>query len=486
MPPVDGGAWIPITVTQIPLTDPEVMGPGRGAEEWHSQWIIDIPVEGAPQSAFNDYHRYQWYQLESTMGTYTFGPIDNDLNNAISAGRKFGFGIMTTCPGCAGPGYDGAPSSYPQYLHTLMQAETPPDWMAGGGNNAPEWVPNWNSNTYLTRFEALLNALAAHLQTGSHNGVTYSDAISYVDVRGYGSFGEWHVALIADTVSAQPPGPATAATLTRIIDAHVNAFPDYPLVSLICTFDGNRYSNMGVPPSVGYHALTVTNNFGPLGWRRDNWGWTDGYIRALLDQNTIVYQGLNFGTALMARWQTSPIVGEPPSGTTGTACEFDDLPIEVSRYHATSFGNGNYGNTTSALCMHDNVRAASKAAGYRLVITGGSYRMTPSRSLGVRLSWQNLGLGPPYDGWTATYELRAAGGATVFTANTAFAPKLFLPQASPTSFDEAFQVPASVAAGTYSLVVIIRDPKGFMKPLPLAITGRQADGSYVLGSVVLP
>jgi len=49
----------------------------------------------------------------------------------------------------------------------------------------------------------------------------------------------------------------------------------------------------------------------------------------------------------------------------------------------------------------------------------------------------------------------------------------------------SFKLPGSLATGTYSVSVQITDPAGVSPPLQLASTGRQADGSYTLGTVVI-
>ena len=47
------------------------------------------------------------------------------------------------------------------------------------------------------------------------------------------------------------------------------------------------------------------------------------------------------------------------------------------------------------------------------------------------------------------------------------------------------EVPSAVAGGTYDVVLQITDPDNISPPMTLSIQGRQADGSYRLGSVSL-
>ena len=102
----------------------------------------------------------------------------------------------------------------------------------------------------------------------------------------------------------------------------------------------------------------------------------------------------------------------------------------------------------------------------------------------ITLNWKNVGLSPTYDNWDVVYELKNSGGTTVWSGTSAFELRLFLPQTNATVRTDNFTVPTSVAAGTYSLIMYVKDPTGYRQPLPLAITGRRSDGGYVLRSSV--
>jgi hypothetical protein len=46
--------------------------------------------------------------------------------------------------------------------------------------------------------------------------------------------------------------------------------------------------------------------------------------------------------------------------------------------------------------------------------------------------------------------------------------------------EDRFTLPASVPAGRYALSVVVKDPSGYRDPLPLAVPGRRANGTYLL------
>lgn len=468
-----------VSFTTIPYSQPDLNRPGAGAEQWNDQNHTNIPINGTNTRRLDKYFRFSWSMLENGMNEYNWSRFDQEINDAISKGQQFSFGIMTHYPDAVAPhrlNYDGGYAVYPLYLHNMMQAEPVKDWRASNG----AWVPNWNSEAYLTRMLALHKALDQHIKTSSYNGVAYKDVINYVDIRGYGAFGEWHSYTIADQMSQYPAGTrATTASLNRIIDAHVEGFPDFPLVIMVSAFDCNRLANTMNPPEVAYHALTRNNRWGKIGWRRDNWGATDQYIRNYTDQNTNVVNGMRMDTAIMNRWRYAPVVGEPCCNA-----DYNDLENQVRRYHAVSFGNGNYSPSAS---IGENMRAASKAAGYRYIIANGTVPATVNTgtAFAVSLGWQNVGLTPTYEAWNIVYELKNGSGNVVWSSNSSFQLKFFAPEANPRTVTDNLTIPPTVQAGNYTLTVKVADPEGFRQPMPLFINDRNSDGSYTLRTITV-
>ena len=197
--------------------------PGRGAEQWHNAaGSIAYPTADNSQQSLDVYNRFTWNRLEgATAGSYNWKDFDDEIKDAINNGQKFSFGIMSCFPWGSGRGiviYDNGDAAYPEYLHRLMQSETYKDWKTDGSGPTDgygSWVPNWNSPYYLDRLRALHEALYAHIKsssytaiTGPHKGksIAYKDVISNIDIRGYGSWGEWHAAGIVDDISRLPGG----------------------------------------------------------------------------------------------------------------------------------------------------------------------------------------------------------------------------------------------------------------------------------------
>lgn len=464
--------------TQIPLTDPAFPRPGAGANYFFNSRALTT------LASYDDYFRIDWVELQSAHGSINWAPLDNAINAAIDAGRKITIGFPT-CDDFSTTTLGGAKIAYPVFVHTLMQAETIKDWLFTTTN---QWVPNWNSNNYLSELENFLVQLNTHLLAGTHSGKNYRDAILYIDIRGFGNYGEWHNYGSGYNGSGGWLGPAgtqaTDATLIRIIDAHVNALPTFPLLGIISKVYGDEMST-----AVGYHALTAANSWGPIGFRSDHIADAGTFNFENIKMAGRTLNGLNFQTAFKNVYKTSPMTGEiiqPGSGSNngGASCNLYDLLNETNAYHGSQFSNVNMQNPNTA-CEITNMTDSSKAAGYRIVLTGGSVTtgITPGSTFAVTLNWQNLGLAPTYENWTVTFQLKS-GATTVTSWNSAFTLKRFLPSASATVQTDTLTMPGSVTAGTYTLNLIINDPAGYRLPFPLNITGRNADGSYTLSTTV--
>jgi hypothetical protein len=483
----------PLSFVALP-DDVDVRAPGRGGESWHGNDEVALPSDADEAPALDVYGRsfYTWAVLEPTLGDYDFSRLEDALHDAIDRGQKLSFGLMTVYPGDEvnpSPTDGGRGMSYPLYLHELMQDAGDPanhgatDW---SNPDADWWLPNYNSDHYLDRFDALNAAINSLLETGSYAGVAYRDVIGYIDIRGFGAYGEWHHAGFIDSAN-QPDGTPgswpvglrpTVATLRRIVDSHVENYPRFQLAALIGAFDAEYFNNTYNPPAIAQYVLDAENEVGPLGWRRDQWASDAGYLHAYLDENDRSFDGgPEFRLAIMDRWKTSPILGEPEcSGT-----DMGLLEEQVRLYHATMVGNSNY-CTAVTPTISANVQAASRAMGYRLVLEGGSAPVSAraGQALPITLAWRNLGVAPTYEHWDVTFELQTDAGEVVWRGASDMALYRFLPADAATEHRDTPTVPADVAPGSYRLVLRVLDPRGYRAPLPLALAGRTADGGYVL------
>jgi hypothetical protein len=498
----------PISFNEIPYGNVEFLGPGRGGESWNDQNIVDIPVEGSPQTSLDSYHRdlFSWAALEATKGVYDFSLIQQKINSCITLGQKFSFGIITVHVSndiSPTPIADGVKMNYPLWLHNEMQAEPVKDANIACVDEAINWwLPNYNSNIYLTRLELLYTALASWLNSTSYLGVTYRDVVGYIDIRGFGNKGGWshypffnnlglkdgNGDFIDGVAGTWPIGMRpTLDTLKRIVNVHTSSFSNYQLVQAIPAFDAEYFWNTYNPPDIAKYVLEIEYGGGKkIGWRNDNWGDNGTYVSDYLENNSRgTLDGQPFSYHIMERYKYAPIVGEPTSfadSTTFNGCYYGNFEYQVGFYHALSFGNGNFYGTL-VNCIKNNWRAASKKSGYRIKITGGEApsNVKVGNTLRISLSWQNVGASPTYENWVTNFEIQnRTSNAVLWTGSSSHTMKLFLPSASSTTVVDNFIIPGSVALGTRRLVLKIIDPLGYRDPFPLAIEGRRADGSYTL------
>lgn len=462
----------PLTVTTIAKAQPDFpYTPGRGPETWNGFNQVNVPVNGTSTVPAQDYIRYCWYQVQSQSATAAgasmiYTQIDNDFHAAITGGRTIRLGFLVNFGDNVPANVGGSRCVYPLALHNLMQAEAVKDH-----NDGSYWNENPNSANWLTWLTAMMNNVANHINTTSFNGVPYSSVFKAMDLRICGAFGEGAVN------NGEPLG--TVAGLNAIVDAYKAAFPNVFLEGMIGNFSGGQPGPTGLgftPEITSTYILSTSNAKGLIGVRRDNWGNNASYIRMWTDQNPNVH-GFRYDTTIQNRWKYAPVTGEPENSGT----DMSDLMAEVTRApFPTRIGNGNYSNTSAALS--NNMRAAYLAMGYRWQVASGNASTTFINGTvsNVTMSLVNNGSTPSYDHWTQVFDLRDPAGNLIATWNGTFDPYLVIPGTYSSSTN--FTLTAIPAATNYNLFVTFKDALGYMKPMPLANTAQQTNGSYLIRS----
>lgn len=462
LPEPTQGTTTNFTTTVIPFAEADLNAPGRGAEQWHDRQDINVGY-----SSLDRYQRFVATRIATaTRGVYNWTFFDNLVKECIANKQKLSFGYMTVyADGNTSHGLvkfsDGALAAYPEWLNNLMLANSNASLRPWKYGNV--WIPNYNSVEYSNWILEFNKAIDAHIKSTTINGVPVKNVVNVIDIRGVGNWGEWHhYPYVGDYPNKLPAGRMpTFESLKRIIDAHLLGFPDNPLVAMISAHDREFFVNTWTPPAISDYLATAKNNWGGVGYRNDHWGGLDAYTWKYLDH-----------PALANVWKTGYITGEPP-GSVGGTDNMGDLLRQITKYHVAMIGNGNMGNGIgSNVTVSNNFRAASKASGYRLVITGGS--ITTGTNGKISVNWQNTGIAPTYENWNTVFELKN-GNTIVWSGVSKFKARLFLPGSA--TIEDSF---SNIPTGNYTLTVKLVDPTGYRAPLPLAIRNRQADGSYLL------
>jgi len=310
-------------------------------------------------------------------------------------------------------------------------------------------------------------------------------------------YGESHWAgTYSNNVANMPSGfLPTGANLNTYVNQYKAAFPNFRLLAIMHGFDGNSMNNVKVPPEVGYNLLTSSTNAGRIGWKRMNFGigFCENYIPLNSINSSIVYNGMRFDTAIANLWKYAPLDVEGPNYDTrsGGPHALWSWPGETYLYHVNTVANGNLsdvnasGNVQDASQIaiqgvKDSAWKAFRKAGARLLPTGGSAPTTITNGTAFTINMQmaNWGVAPIYENWTLQYQLQnTSTSAVVWTGNSAYNVKSILP--GEVGWSDNVTV-SGVSPGTYKLVLKMVDPNGYRQPYPFGVTGRQADGSYVL------
>lgn len=392
----------------------DLPNPLRGQYRW-------LGAEPTPATATADdvYFRDQvyWGRLEPADDQWDFGWLDAGLAAAGERGGKFGFRVMAYCPGCWMNHREGFPAVTPSFVP--RQAGTD--------------IPDWNSTGFLGQWRGLMAEL----------GRRYGDdpRLGYVDVGGYGSYGEWHV---------EEGERVSDANGLAIVDAVASAFPAKHVLI-----------NTMTPVEFTLKALAAHPH---LGIRTDSLGCPDMYSMAAVDER------------LQSVWRTRPFFSE--------WCTRADPVLgaqQVRRFHVSTLSSGNMP------WSHDALTAAQRSA-YATALATAGYRIrlrsltlprsiAAGRRLVVRTSWTNQGSAPTYDRWDVRLTFARAGRTVSaslgqqldgLVASSRRTTKVSVPRLSP---------------GRYDVLVSVVDPTGYSQPMHLANAGRTASGAYRVASV---
>ena len=267
--------------------------------------------------------------------------------------------------------------------------------------------------------------------------------MGWVDVGGYGSWGEWHVS------SGEEISDANAA---RVVRAVVRAFPRSHVVI-----------NAMTPRFV----LAALRAHPRLGLRVDCLGEVD------------MFSTLATSPEMQRRWKTAPVLSEwCGSWTTSTTRGAQ----QVRDYHISMTSSGNlkvpYAQMTAA--QQEGFTDAARSAGYRYEIRTVTVPQKAARASRITVvwRWRNVGSAPTYDPWDVELRVHDEDGTVVATRTLDLDLRTLLPGRQ--TVRSSIRLP-KVAPGRYDLSVAVTDPDRYLAPMNLAVQGRRADGSYEIG-----
>lgn len=427
----------PVVVRPAEIQD-LLANPGMGWQTFHGFADSDKNLAGIPSGSA--YFRFYWSQLEPEEGKIDFAKFDGLLARARKAGQKLAFRVM-----CAG--------TDDQYLYV-------PKWLKDGGCRGFEyqyggkgpvhWVPDFEDPLFQK----------AHFRFIEDLGRKYDGHpdLDLVDIGSVGLWGEWHM---SSTKVAMP----TPATRLKIIEAWCRAFPKSPKAMLIGDTNGVREA---VKRGCGWRADCL----GDMGGFSANWNHMKNLYPVHVEK-------AGAGEA----WKTGPVAFESCWDMRRWKAEKWDIRFILDYgldYHAS------YMNNKSAPIpegTREEVERFVRRLGYRLVLRKLEHPGSAARGSGLALamSWENVGVAPPYRDYRVGVRLEAEGGKIGKTLAGKTSVQGWLPGAR--EVRETFAVPADFPSGRAALLVGVLDPATEEPAVRLAVAGRREDGWYPMGAV---
>ena len=402
--PLSGGADLP--------------NPLRGQYRW-------LGAEPTPATVTSNdvYYRDQvyWGRIEKADNAWDFSLIEAGLAEAGSRGGKFGFRVMAYCPGC----WMESRADFPPVTPSFIPRQ--PDG----------YRPDWNSPVFLSQWKELMAELGRRYGNDPRLG--------YVDVGGYGSYGEWHVD--AGTRISDRNGLA-------VVNAVTAAFPTKHVLI-----------NTMTPVPFTLKALRANRN---LGLRTDSLGCPDMYSTVPGD------------VRLQTVWKTRPLFSE--------WCTRADPVLgaqQTRRFHVSTLSSGNmpWSHSTLTARQRSAYVKAVATAGYRIRLRSVTLpdAFAAGGRIAVRTAWANQGTAPTYDAWDVrlTFVHAATGRSVTRSLGEQLRGLIH------TSRRSAMVRTSGLAAGRYGVFVSVVDPSGYSAPMHLANAGRSASGAYRVGGVLV-
>jgi hypothetical protein len=477
------------TRTVRPTRNDEVLtNPGLGFPSFHFGWWCNLPPityspeecaervrrhwpERYPDSA-TAYFRWHWRELEPVRGQIAFDVIDAAIQSANRLGMTLGFRVMTVEEGKSG---------LPDWLMSGPDA-VGGDWFDGGAGKT--FWPDYRDAVLQREHARLIEALAQR-----YDG---HPAVDHIDIGTVGCWGEWNTACLSGVESiievyrpsSRKERRKITAAYERLIDDHLNAFSKTPVIMLALGAD-----------DVG---LMVHATRGGAGWRADCWGdwglWGGSWSHQTKLYPQMIEAATEAEPGFPDVWKRAPVHLE----VCGTMERWHELGWTTSKPDGKVFATFQWAlehhasllNAKSKPVPESYVPAIDtllKKVGYRFVVDAVNHPRSVRAGEHIELKslWSNLGVAPAYGPRTLTYRLRR--GAKTITFPSEQDIRTWLP--GRIRVDDAYAVPADLAAGTYTIELALLDRDGAspdtkaLPPLRLGNEGRRPDGWYAISTL---
>jgi hypothetical protein len=407
------------------------------------EWSEEGPTTKLPQPAtkpeFPDtsisYCRWFWDVIEPEPGKFRWDIIDLALAEARDHHQTLAIRLMPYDP-----------------KHPL------PTWYQNSGarraNKSTDkdgniWQPDFSDPLFLKYWGELV--AAAGERYDGH------PALDTVDISSVGYWGEgW-----------SPYMPAFAYQ-KALIDIWVDAFKRTPL---LMNFDEPQALTYGTQQGAGWRLDCL----GDMRLTSDN--------RDFRAEMLTVYPQQVVRAGIQDAWQRSPVSLEAcwvPGYWVKQKWDVNYILDQALRWHVSSVNIKSSAIPPEVKKEFDDFQ---KKMGYRFILRRIEYprTMKAGEMMPVHMWWLNAGVAPPYREYWLALQLSSSTGS--FVERVPVDIRKWLP--GDAVFDGTLYVPETLKPGEYRLRVGMLDPRTETPAIRLAIAGRQSDGWYDLGPIVI-
>ncbi|MHA2618037.1 MAG: InlB B-repeat-containing protein [bacterium JZ-2024 1] len=475
--------------------------PGTGWQTFHRPACAvengppgDENVQGHGIPSTTLYRRFNWDELEEQEGDFRFAWIEELwLKWAKSCGQRLALRVQL-----AADGWQAAPL-WLRDIPGVTGWEYYRDGDDDGKQDTNEptlWTPDLSNPVVRFYHDRLVQKLGE-----KYDGHPFIDLI---DIGSVGLWGEWHFSS-TKILACTPPRPDCPLgqeiplppddVRQSIIDAWATVFQHTPVVMNI--FDDRYYTNSNDPELGKELAYGILQH--RTGWRADCWGhWFPQqrfYPSILANADT-----LTDGKASWA-WRDGPVALEP-CGTMqdwwdhpenywfrgGQQVENIDTVLQWAIDHHATYIQNKTAKVPDAWAP--KVKEVLRKIGYRLVLRELRHPrvITPGSSFTITMTWENVGVAPPY--WDYYLEVRLKQGDTEWVSPPLLSIKGWQPGTRVERVEMA--LPLNLPAGDYELSLGIFSPYPehssypALKYVKLAIqTPYDENGWYTLSRITL-
>jgi hypothetical protein len=408
--------------------------PGQG---WMSQSRSPKGEPRFPCSVV--YIRFNWAEVEPEPGKYNWQLIDDVIAAWKPRGAAVAFRVMTCNAHSAG--YYSSPKwlfdAGCKGFEYLVDGTDP----TSGGKSIPRIEPDYTDPIYLTRHGEFLAALGRR-----YDG---SPSVEFLDIGSYGVWGEWHTR-----------HPAPLAVRKEIVDLYLRAFHKTPLVFMS---DDAEVLNYALAQGTGFRRDGVGSP-----WHEQNWIGSKKYAEV---------------KGMAETWRRAPVVFEWFGNydyMLSKGWSFDAASDFMLNNHVTLI-NDNVGRVPPEAMPQ--LEKLARLAGARFVLRELGHKQTVKRGtpLQLEMKWANVGVGRLNAHYVLRFSLVDSAGRVGFTTLANANPRQWLPGEH--TVIESFQVPRTLAAGEYSIVLRLEDPASQRPPFRLAIDAPEKEGRYSVSHV---